>query len=871
MFKQHRRLTTIILATILMLLIGTASVVYYFRYSALIFSANRFLQPYGLTLVSLNDVRIGTSEFYVGAAVIAVDGEDNEHLLRDVTVKYSASQLSNGKIESLQISQLTLSAPFFSMPESAVGEADSEMPFSVLTFLQNFPVRDIRISQIHLPGVSQAAALHLIRSSRDLQIAIESVDLELLAAINWHDQNFVSSHFIDDDHLQTQNLSPNVISGRLQLTKAGAFASTIDFSLIDSPTELDGEMLVIANVAQTLATLETYYNLPDNLPQMSGQLETNVEFTLLKSSLEIPVFTATFNESSALNVREMVGLIPAAGAAEIVLQLSSELVMSVQGNDLDSLAFSIAAEGATMHITNVPDIGTTEITIESLQAQCHQFLTCTSTQELSLAVASFTADNFAMTGLALSGVVTVNNAENGLTVIAEPGLQIGISGGRSNELEIATATINSSSPLTILQSIDGTSLDGSNIALILPFIRVNQKISRAAVNIPALSLNIRDALALDLELIAIDMASELVPVNLRSAVFESQVSLQDNSLEATGKLHMNGQLTVDFDISHQIDTSAGNGVFRVPGLQFDSLWNKLSDFIDPLPINIDLLSGSINGNAELTWLIDTEGAWQLSGPARLQLDGISGLYEEIGFVGARTELAIELLHDWRMRSLASQTFNMTSVDIGFPVEDIRFDYGFNTLQGTYALQNIAANIFEGSISSSGLIYDINADANSMLIELERINIARLLSLAAYDAVAATGLVSGQLPVTLTGSQLTVHAGNLIALAPGGQISYRPADSLAGSGQISSGNANLDLVYEALANYQYQVLQSSVDYLDTGELILGLKLEGFSPNMQSGSQRINLNLNISDNIPALLQSLQASRSITDALELRLQVQ
>jgi len=39
-------------------------------------------------------------------------------------------------------------------------------------------------------------------------------------------------------------------------------------------------------------------------------------------------------------------------------------------------------------------------------------------------------------------------------------------------------------------------------------------------------------------------------------------------------------------------------------------------------------------------------------------------------------------------------------------------------------------------------------------------------------------------------------------------------------------------------------------------------------MGATGQQINLNLNISDNIPALLQSLQASRSITDALEQRL---
>jgi hypothetical protein len=48
----------------------------------------------------------------------------------------------------------------------------------------------------------------------------------------------------------------------------------------------------------------------------------------------------------------------------------------------------------------------------------------------------------------------------------------------------------------------------------------------------------------------------------------------------------------------------------------------------------------------------------------------------------------------------------------------------------------------------------------------------------------------------------------------------------------------------------------------------VQLQGTNPDTNSG-QRINLNLNISDNIPTLLRSLQAGRSITEAVEQQLQ--
>ena len=59
----------------------------------------------------------------------------------------------------------------------------------------------------------------------------------------------------------------------------------------------------------------------------------------------------------------------------------------------------------------------------------------------------------------------------------------------------------------------------------------------------------------------------------------------------------------------------------------------------------------------------------------------------------------------------------------------------------------------------------------------------------------------------------------------------------------------------------------MDYRTSGELALAVRLQGLNPDVNNG-QRINLNLNISDNIPDLLRSLQAGRSIADTLERQL---
>jgi hypothetical protein len=65
------------------------------------------------------------------------------------------------------------------------------------------------------------------------------------------------------------------------------------------------------------------------------------------------------------------------------------------------------------------------------------------------------------------------------------------------------------------------------------------------------------------------------------------------------------------------------------------------------------------------------------------------------------------------------------------------------------------------------------------------------------------------------------------------------------------------------NFNYTVLNSTVDYDQDGTLNLGLRLEGSSPDVQDGHP-IVLNINLEEDIPALLTSLQLSGRVNEAV-------
>ena len=66
----------------------------------------------------------------------------------------------------------------------------------------------------------------------------------------------------------------------------------------------------------------------------------------------------------------------------------------------------------------------------------------------------------------------------------------------------------------------------------------------------------------------------------------------------------------------------------------------------------------------------------------------------------------------------------------------------------------------------------------------------------------------------------------------------------------------DFIGLALSRFNYNSLRGDASYTEDGMLLVKLKLEGVSPNIDN--QRINLNLNIENNLREQLASLRATR-------------
>ena len=208
-------------------------------------------------------------------------------------------------------------------------------------------------------------------------------------------------------------------------------------------------------------------------------------------------------------------------------------------------------------------------------------------------------------------------------------------------------------------------------------------------------------------------------------------------------------------------------------------------------------------------------------------------------------------------SLAPSSLAIGNVDVGFPVTDIRMN--FTGSPDTLRITDFEARLLGGSASAAPFDYSVDAGAADLEISLTDLDLAHVLALEGTD-ITGSGRLDGRLPIRVRDGEISMTAGQLEARLPGGRIHLAP--SLANA--ISQ--PGLDIALRALEDFEFTVLQADADYAGSGDLRLGLRLEGRNARIEGG-RPIHYNLNISENIPTLLESLRLSDSFTRTIQKR----
>ena len=321
------------------------------------------------------------------------------------------------------------------------------------------------------------------------------------------------------------------------------------------------------------------------------------------------------------------------------------------------------------------------------------------------------------------------------------------------------------------------------------------------------------------------------------------------TLETVG-LHDDGSI----EAAHNTASGIGRISLDRAGISFGA--RTLGERFSPWPYPWSVSSGTMSLSLEANWnVVDAT----LRASSSMQLADLAGFYDDIAFIGLSTTL--DAVYDAKTGlTIAPAALSLALVDIGLPLENITARYRLDANNRAVDVDALRMEAFDGVIWAEPFSFRTSAQRNTLTLNAEKLDLAELLAMQDFEAIDVTGRISALLPVTIADDRILIEGGTLTGEAPGGHIQYSD-----GAGEEPTAGA-IALARQALSNFEFDTLSSTVAYGTDGDLKLQMKLTGRNPDLES-RRPVVLNLGVESNIPQMLSSLQASRAVEQIIKKR----
>lgn len=348
------------------------------------------------------------------------------------------------------------------------------------------------------------------------------------------------------------------------------------------------------------------------------------------------------------------------------------------------------------------------------------------------------------------------------------------------------------------------------------------------------------------------------------------IKMSLNGYYANKQLNADGVITVANDLTLRHNTHVDNqqlgSKLRTDFTWPDTAdaqrrWQRLIDHYAPL---LEISKGKAAASATLEVDLTTQ-QWAAK-QGELTITDVDLIYDTVAL--ANTDLSSPFTLNPKHLQLSAATLNLGSIQQGFAIGPIQASFTADVplqqpTQTVIVLSQHQINAFGGSVSLPEQAYRMDQQLFIPVV-FEQINLGELMRQYPSDRIDIDGKVSGTLPLVWHSNQLTVDKGYLSAVAPGGHLTV---DSSALRSAVGS-NPSLRTLASVLENFYYEELSSEIDYDEKGNVILGLRLKGYNPEVENGRE-VNLNIRLEEDLAALIKGLQLSNSVSDTIRKRIQ--
>ncbi|MDO9617286.1 MAG: YdbH domain-containing protein [Pseudomonas sp.] len=292
--------------------------------------------------------------------------------------------------------------------------------------------------------------------------------------------------------------------------------------------------------------------------------------------------------------------------------------------------------------------------------------------------------------------------------------------------------------------------------------------------------------------------------------------------------------------------------------------NPLQGSFSAWPALLELNNGRLNANASLTLASD-----QQLPTVKLELTGkdLGGIYDRTALEGLDSRLTVQI--DPKQLQLEVNELRLRQADPGMPVGPVQLKGRYSAaLQtpalGVLQLQHAEAALMGGKLQLAPGQWSMAGEPLLFPIQVQGLELEQLFILYPTEGLAGTGTLDGDLPLQIGSQGVTIEQGQLSARAPGGKLQFHSQRIRA----LGRSNPAMQLVTQSLEDFRFTTLSSQVNYDQQGKLALAIRLEGQNPAIEQG-RPIHFTINLEEDIPTLLASLQLTDKVSDIIKQRVQ--
>jgi len=822
----------------LIALLAISAGLYQLRIQILTSAFNVSLAKADIHLVQMEGLELGWQGVDINRMVLGAGKGETQHTFHGVHLSYS---IVNAQPQSLTVRQAVLSLP---VSEDDQGSSTPLLLTDILDQIMASPLQSVTVDVLELEGFSsqvlrlpiglrlnwEESSFRLEAEDRASKLLIElgrstPDNYELKVTLLRSDEPAMEFEAAIEQHGKRQHIEGG---GRLNIDTALPLLTKL-MALPDPVKSVSGELL---------------YKLSGEMADELGELEGQ--------SWELQVLPQSILELALVN---------AVAEGNLQLEFLQALSVSMQPGGPGGSILSVTGEAIGWQLDEKLNAINAAGRMSGIQCRYQATLACEVAMELKSSVPQFTVsgeDPLHIKNLALGGSMQLTLAEERLSAMLASGEWLRAESLTQGDILVQDPALvaASSGQLEYHLSTGGLSLLVDKMQILLPRVQMPDLTAATLLSLKAVQLS-QDAsgiISTNAHVSADAVNLERHDTWLPALAFDLDVALKDQNLEIQGQVRGGGQIPLlKIAAAHQLDTQGGSARVQAENIIFNGDSKRLSQHFSYWPFEWDIYEGALTLDVGLEWRKDGADA-EIQANIKQRMQGLSGVYKDIGFVGLDSNFVANYYSPGQLLSTSAATISLDSLDVGVPIKNIRSRFLLDLAQQKLTLELVEAELFGGRVWIDEAVYRADKPHNPIFVGVDGIQLDQLLELAGYDAVQATGTISGLLPIDVNEAGITMERGMLAAKAPGGVFRYH-TEIVAGT------NPAMVQVIEALKNYQYSVFQVEADYLENGDLILAMILRGSNPELQQG-RPIHLNLNVTDNIPTLLKSLQSGRVIAD---------